>query len=456
MAVHRIKKGLDLPISGVPEQTIHDGPQIDSVAIVAADYVGMKPRMECQVGDTVQRGQILFEDRKNPGVMFTAPAAGTITAINRGARRALQSIVIALSDAERAGSGADEQIALSAYRGADVASYSGDDVRKLLQESGQWTAFRTRPFSKVPEVDATPHSIFVTAIDTRPLAPAVDVVLAEREDDFFAGLRAIKALSERVFLCKAPKTPLLNTVEGISVEDFDGLHPAGLPGTHIHFLDPVSRKKTVWHIQYQDVIAIGHLFRTGKIDVSRVVSLAGPPVKQPRLLRTRVGASLDTLTAGELADGEMRVISGDVLSGRAAAGAVHGYLGRYDMQVSALEEDREREFIGWLKPGGDKFSTVWAYLGGLIPGKKFAFTTTTHGEEREMVPIGMYERVMPLDVMPTFLLRALLTRDLERAEKLGALELAPEDLGLCSFVCPGKQDYGDELQHTLDTILKEG
>ncbi|MFT4976388.1 MAG: Na+-transporting NADH:ubiquinone oxidoreductase subunit A [Myxococcota bacterium] len=243
---------------------------------------------------------------------------------------------------------------------------------------------------------------------------------------------------------------------GVSIEDFEGPHPAGLPGTHIHFLDPVSRKKTVWHINYQDVMAIGHLVLTGKLDVRRVISLAGPPVKKPRLLRTRVGASLDALVEGELSSEDVRVISGDVLSGRAGSGEVHGYLGRYDLQVSALVEDRAREFVGWLKPGGDKYSTVWAYLGGLMPGKKFNFTTTTHGEERDMVPIGMYERVMPLDVMPTFLLRSILTRDLERAEKLGALELAPEDLGLCSFVCPGKQDYGDELQATLDTILKEG
>jgi Na+-transporting NADH:ubiquinone oxidoreductase subunit A len=363
-------------------------------------------------------------------------------------------VVIALSADEKQGNGA--QVELQSYAGTPVESLTKQGVRALMLEAGLWSAFRTRPFNKVPGLEDEPHSIFITAIDTRPLAAEVEVVLSEREDDFLAGLQAITRLSGRVFLCKTSKLSLVNTVAGVSIEDFEGPHPAGLPGTHIHFLDPVSRKKTVWHINYQDVMAIGHLVLTGKLDVRRVISLAGPPVKKPRLLRTRVGASLDALVEGELSSEDVRVISGDVLSGRAGSGEVHGYLGRYDLQVSALVEDRAREFVGWLKPGGDKYSTVWAYLGGLMPGKKFNFTTTTHGEERDMVPIGMYERVMPLDVMPTFLLRSILTRDLERAEKLGALELAPEDLGLCSFVCPGKQDYGDELQATLDTILKEG
>ena len=284
----------------------------------------------------------------------------------------------------------------------------------------------------------------------------VEVEQRGREDDFQRGLEALTKLAPKVWLCKAAGSAVSSKVAGVTTEEFAGKHPAGLVGTHIHLLDPVSRKKTVWHLHYQDVLAIGHLFGTGKLDVQRVIALAGPPVKRPRLLRTRMGAQLSEILAGELSDGELRVISGDVLSGRIASGELEGFLSRHDLQISVLREDRAREFIGWLLPGGNKFSTVWAYLGGILPGKKFEFTTTTHGEHRDMVPIGMYERVMPLDILPTFLLRALLTRDLERAEKLGALELDPEDLGLCSFVCPGKQDYGVELRATLDTILKEG
>ena len=456
MAVYNINKGLDLPISGTPSQTIEDGPPVDTVAVVATDFVGMKPKMHCKVGDIVQRGQLLFEDRKTPGVRFTAPGAGEVIAINRGARRVLISVVIALSEGERAGRGEAEQVAFAAYTGQPVASLRAEQVRALLLESGAWSWIRARPFSTVADPSTSPSSIFVTAIDTRPLAPSPDVIIAEREADFQRGLAAVAKLAPKTFLCKSADSPLLSEVDGVTVSMFGGKHPAGLVGTHIHMLDPVSRKKVVWHLNYQDVIAIGQLMATGTLDVSRVVSLAGPPVHAPRLLRTRRGAALAPLVAGQLADVELRIISGDVLSGRTAMGDVEGYLSHYDLQISALEEDRTREFIGWLRPGADKFSTVWTYLGGLIAGKKFAMTTSTHGEPREMVPIGMYERVMPLDILPTFLLRALVTEDLERAEQLGALELDEEDLALCSFVCPGKQNYGVELRHILEIIRKEG
>lgn len=458
MALHKIKKGLDLPINGTPEPAIHDGAEVDTVAIVATDFVGMKPKMLCRVGDEVKRGQPLFEDRKAPGVLHTAPGAGKIIAVNRGARRVLESVVIELTEAERAGRN-DEQITFAAYTGADIQSLSREQTVALLVESGTWTALRTRPFSQVPVPDSTPHSIFVTAMDTRPLAGDVDMVIAERDEDFQSGLAVLTKLSDRVFMCKAADSSSLSTTPGVTVEQFAGPHPAGLPGTHIHLLDPVSRKKTVWHINYQDVIAIGALFTTGQLDISRVISLAGPPVKNPRMLRTRQGAATAPLVEGELEDGELRIISGDVLSGRKAMGDNFGFLSRYDLQISVLKEDREREFIGWLLPGANRFSTVDTFLGGILArvgGRRFNFTTTTYGEHREMVPIGMYERVMPLDIIPTFLLRSIVTEDIERAEKLGALELDPEDLGLCSFVCPGKQDYGNDLSKLLETIRKEG
>jgi Na+-transporting NADH:ubiquinone oxidoreductase subunit A len=227
-------------------------------------------------------------------------------------------------------------------------------------------------------------------------------------------------------------------------------------GLHIHTLDPVDRAKLVWHLGYQDVIAIGKLFAGGGLDVSRVIALAGPGVRQPRLLRTRLGASTDDLVQGELHDGEMRVISGSVLSGRAVGGEVHGYLGRYQQQISCLEEGRKREFLGWLTPGGDRFSTVNAFLSRLTPKKTFAFTTSSQGSHRAIVPIGMYERVFPLDIPPSFLLRSLAAGDIEYAQELGCLELDEEDLALCAFVCPGKHDYGPMLRQLLTTIEKEG
>lgn len=459
MGVHMIKKGLDLPISGAPDQTIHEGPAASHVALLAADYIGLKPTFFVRVGDTVKRGQALFEDKKSPGVVFPSPGAGTISAINRGDKRALLSVVIELSEGERAGAPSEgEIVSFQSYTGNSVEGLTRDAVRALLIESGLWASFRTRPFSKIPKVDSDPGAIFITAMDTRPLAPSTDVVYAGNEEAFDTGLLCIAKLREgHIYLCKAPGSAIIaGPHSGVQVEEFDGVHPAGTAGVHIYMLDPAHREKTVWHLGYQDVIAIGKLFSTGELDVSRVISLAGPSVSKPRLVRTRLGASTDELVAGELVEGENRVVSGSVLSGRTAQGEELGYLGRYHQQVCALHEGREREFLGWLAPGGDKFSTINAFISRLSPGKKFGMTTSTNGSPRAMVPIGMYERVMPMDIMPTFLLRAIVMGDVEQSEKLGCLELDEEDLALCTFVCPGKYEYGPYLRAVLTQIEKEG
>ncbi|HET9701242.1 MAG TPA: NADH:ubiquinone reductase (Na(+)-transporting) subunit A, partial [Burkholderiales bacterium] len=242
---------------------------------------------------------------------------------------------------------------------------------------------------------------------------------------------------------------------GFGVERFEGPHPSGTPGLHIHLLSPVHRNRTVWHLGYQDVAAVGALFRTGRLDTSRVIALAGPGVLRPRLLRTRLGGYLPELVAGELREGEQRVVSGSVLGGRAATGPAEAFLGRHHNQVSVLPEGRERRLLGWLRPGRDIFSVTNAFLSAFRRGAGFAFSTTTHGSARPMVPIGTYEQVMPLDIEPTYLLRALITGDAQRAEALGCLELDEEDLALCSFVCPGKYDYGPMLREMLERIHRE-
>ncbi len=459
MGAHVIKKGLDLPIAGAPERTLSEAKSPQSVAVVASDYIGMKPTFLVKEGDAVKRGQALFEDKKTPGVLHTSPAAGTVKAINRGARRALQTVVVALSEGERNGAPADGEVAtFNAYSSEDAAKLDGEQVKALLLESGLWAALRTRPYSKTPPTDTRPHSIFVTATDTNPLAPPTDMMVQDREADLEAGLKALSKLTDgKVHFCKAADAKMSPpSVERVSVETFAGPHPSGIAGTHIHLIDPVSRNKTVWTVGLQDLLSIGTLFRTGALDVTRIISLAGPGVKKPRILKTRVGASVDDLVEGELKDGELRLIAGSVLSGRAATGEIHGYLGRYHNQVSVVSEGREREFLGWMSPGAGKFSISNMFMSKLAPGKKFEMTTTTHGSPRAMVPIGLFEKVMPMDILPTFLLRSLLMDDLERAEELGCLELDEEDLALCTFVCPGKTEYGPVLRRNLTTIEKEG
>ena len=443
----KIKQGLSLPITGAPTQEIQDGQAVTRVALLGEEYIGMRPTMFCKVGDVVKKGQALFEDKKNPGVKFTAPSAGEVIEINRGAKRVLQSVVIKVDG--------DEQIELEKFDAASLSSLDTDKIASQLVDSGLWTAFRTRPFSKIPAVGSTPSAIFVNAMDTNPLAADPAAVIAGKESDFENGLTVVAKLSGgKTWLTKAPGANIPTGTAGVSVEEFDGPHPAGLVGTHIHFLDSAGAEKVVWHVGYQDVIAIGKLFTEGKIDSTRVVALGGPEVKNPRLVKTLVGANTEELTAGEIATNRERIISGSVLHGHHAHG-VHAYLGRYATQVSVVLEDREKKLFGWVMPGSDKHSVTRAYLGHMS-SKNFAMTSTTNGSERAMVPIGNYERVMPLDILPTLFLRDICAGDTDSAQQLGALELDEEDLALCTFVCPGKTDYGVLLRDCLTTIEKEG
>ena len=442
-----IRKGLDVPISGEPAQRIEAARPVRSVALIGRDYNGMKPTMAVQVGDRVKLGQIVFSDKRNPGVHFTAPAAGVVSAIHRGEQRVLQSLVI---DVE-----GNEEVVFAQYPQSQLAALDAQLVRDNLIQSGLWTALRTRPLSKTPAVDAVPSSIFVTAIDTHPLAADPAVVIAEYPADFASGLQVLSRLA-KVFLCKAEGVSLagedLPQVQG---ESFSGPHPAGLAGTHIHFLDPVSASKSVWSIGYQDVIAIGKLFLTGHLWVERVVALGGPVVEKPRLLRSRLGGDLAELCAGELVPGYNRVISGSVLGGRTARGAF-AYLGRFHQQVSCLHEGDERQFLHYLRAGVNKHSVLNVFVSRFMGARKLDLDTSTNGSTRAMVPVGTYEQVMPLDILPTHLLRYLIVGDTEMAQKLGCLELDEEDLALCTYVCPGKYEYGPILRDNLNLIEKEG
>ena len=416
--------------------------------------------MLVQQGDMVRRGQPLFEDKAVEGAFFTAPGAGTVSAVHRGERRALQSIVIDLTDTEAADRPEPSDLyTFTSYTGHPAASLTNEAVRALLAESGLWTAFRTRPFSRVPQLDSVPAAIFITACDSNPLAPPMDLIVEGRQAALDEGVTAITRLADKpVFFCKRPEDRVAPTVSApnLSIETFSGPHPSGTAGVHIHLLAPVSRARAVWHIGLQDVLSIGDLILTGRLDVTRVIGLCGPAVKTPRLLRTRLGAALDTLVEGELEAGENRVLSGSVLNGRAATEAALSFLGRFANQVCALQEGRKREFLGWLAPGGNRFSVSRLFLSKLTPSKIFGLDTCTHGSSRPIVSIGLYDRVMPMDILPTYLLRSLCVEDVEQAEKLGCLELDEEDLALCSFVDPGKTDFGPILRRNLELIQKEG
>jgi len=444
----KIRRGLDLPIAGKPEQVVHDGPMVSQVAVVGSDYPGMKPTMAVREGDRVKLGQLLFTDKKTAGVRFTAPASGVVVAINRGERRVFQSLVIDIDG--------DEAESFTRYSADQLASLERSLVVDNLVNSGQWVALRTRPYAKVPAPETSPSSIFVTAMDTNPLAADPALIIAQRGDDFANGLKVLTRLTDGpVHLCTAAGAAVTgDTVEGVESHQFAGPHPAGLAGTHVHFIDPVSAEKTVWTIGYQEVIAIGALFTSGTVDTSRVVALGGPQVNQPRLLKTRLGANLNQLVIGELKNDENRVISGSVLSGRKAAGEF-AFLGRYHNQVSVIREGRERPFLHYLRAGVNNHSALPIYISSLSK-KLFNMTTSTNGSERAMVPVGGYEDVTALDILPVQLLRALIVGDTEMAQKLGCLELDEDDVGLYTYVCVGKYEYGPILRDNLTTIEKEG
>ena len=445
----KITKGLNLPIAGMPSQQISSKTAVKRVALLGEEYIGMRPSMAVREGDRVQKGQLLFEDKKNPGVRFTAPASGTVSAIHRGERRVLQSVVIDVDG--------EESVHFPRYELADLAGLTRESVQQQLLESGLWTAFRTRPFSKIPAPGSVPAAIFVTAIDTNPLAADPQPIILAQREAFDAGLTLLTRLTDgKVHVCQAGGGKLGGHPVGqVTFNQFAGPHPAGLAGTHIHFLEPVSLKKQVWHLNYQDVIAVGKVFLEGELYNERIVALGGPQVKEPRLLKTCLGASLDELLEDELLDDENRIISGSVLSGTHACGP-HAFLGRFHLQISVVKEGREKELFGWVMPGKDKFSITRTTVGHFLKRKLFNFSTDTNGGERAMVPIGNYERVMPLDILPTILLRDLLAGDTDSAQALGCLELDEEDLALCPYVCPGKYEYGPALRSVLTQIEQEG
>ncbi len=443
----KLRKGLNLPISGAPRPQVEISKPVKSVGIVGADYINLKPTILVSEGDSVVPGTPIMFDKNVPEAQIVSPISGKVSKINRGARRKLISIVIEADDASGD--------AIDFSNVGDVATREG--LVERLCASGLWTSFRTRPYSKVPEPSAVPAAIYITALDTEPLAADPAIAIQEDAAAFEAGLKAISTLSGGpTYLCQADAAPLpghdLSAVETVS---FSGPHPAGLAGTHMHFLTPPLADKLVWTIGYQDVIVIGRLMLTGKYDASCIISLSGPACSDPRLLKTVSGASLDDLTQADVPDDlPVRLISGSVLSGRAGEGE-NAFLGRYSRQITIIEEDKKQIPMGWIRPMASKYA-VQPVLGSAFAKRLYPLTSNLNGGRRAMVPTGTFEDLMPQDFLPTQLLRSLLVMDTDQAQLLGALELDEEDLGLAAFACPAKYEYGMALRDCLTKIEKEG
>lgn len=442
-----LTKGLDLPVRGAPAPGIGDGPPVSTVALLGADYIGLKPRIAVEEGDMVARGAPILTHKDTPEVMITSPVSGRVKAINRGARRALISIEIQITQ--------DPLAPVDFSQVGDASTAEG--IAQRLCAAGLWTSFRARPYSKVPDPATRPAAIYVTAMDTEPLAADPAEVIKDAPEAFTKGLEAIAALSDgKTYLCCASGADLPGAdLAAVECAAFSGPHPAGLPGTHMHFLEPPSTEKIVWTVGYQDVIAIGRLLISGHLDPERVIALTGPLCQNPRLVRTVMGASMLELTEGTIDTAvPARLISGSILSGRAGEGA-SAYVGRYARQITMIEEDRKQIPMGWIRPMPGKYA-VQPVLGSALGKKIFSLTSNMNGGRRAMVPLGTFEELMPQDFLPTQLLRSLLVMDTDTAQALGALELDEEDLGLVGFACPAKYEYGFALRDCLTKIEKEG
>ena len=435
----KISKGLDLPISGKPHISITDEPKISSVSLLANDFVGMKPTMLVKENDEVKVGEKLFEDKKNPGIFFTSPAGGLIKSINRGDKRKFLSIEIEISQNEK-------------FINFDMGS-SQDEIKNTLINSGLWNVFRTRPFNRTPNISSSPEALFINCCDTNPLSVDPYEIINIDKDSFDKGLETIKQLFDCDIHLTYQNNNFDNTLSGINYHQFTGPHPAGLVGTHISKIHPVNLNSKVWTANFQDIISIGYLKKNKKIKTTKIISLGGPAVFEPSLIKVRHGSNLDDITAGKIEDNS-RVISGSVLHGHESEGVMK-YLGYYDSQVSVIPDEVNEIFLNWLMPGSSLHSKLNVFISSFIKPKKYIFNTSIGGGNRAIVPISSYEEVVPMDILVTQLLKSLVVSDIEMAIDLGMLELVPEDLSLCSYVCPSKYDYSSILMDNLNKLYLE-
>ena len=453
MATYRLKQGYNVRIVGAPETTVSNAPAPSEVAINAQGFCGMKAKLAVKAGDQVKAGTPLFTEKSNDKIKFTSPVSGTVKEIARGARRALLDIVV-IADGENT---YEEFEAI----GADALLTTPRE--KILDEvlsAGLFPFFVERPFAVLADPEKTPRDIFVSAFNTAPLSPEINVILEGNEAAFQAGLNALTRLTEGkvnlgIDASRSDLSSALTSAANVEVHKFTGAHPAGNVGVQAHHIKAVNKGETVWTITPQGVISIGKLFLEGKYNAERIVAVAGESATEKKHFKTISGVKLSTLLGDKpTKDHTVRVISGDILSGTKMND--ESYLGFQDSLVTLIPEIQEREFMGWLVPGLNKESYSNTFLSWLTPSKKYNHNTGYHGGVRAMVQTGKYESVVPMDIYPTHLLKSIMYQDFEEMEALGIYEVAPEDLALCDYVCVSKIEAQALLREGLDAFLKEG
>ena len=437
----KTNKGLDLPISGSPSLDLDSSTAVSSVAILGADYVGLKPTMMVDEGDIVQSGQKLFENKKNPGTFVTSHLSGVVTSINRGEKRRFISLVI------------DEDSSI------DPVNFNFDDYNNqidFLVDTGALAYFRTRPYNRMPDPNTLPSAIFINACDTNPLSvdPFELIKINDDQELFNDGLKFIASIDNNIkVFCSYQNENFDQSVPNVTYKQFKGPHPAGLVGSHIHFLYPVGQNRSVWNISWQEVISIGYLLKNKILRSEKLISFGGPNVHDPKILKLKYGSNLSEVSAGKVLDNS-RIISGSILNGHTAENVMN-YLSAFDNQVSVLPDESNDILFNWAMPGSKLHSMLPAFISSWIKPEEFKFNVSMNGGNRAIVPISSYQEIMPLNILTTQLLKCLVTFDIELGEKLGVLELAPEDLALASYVCPSKYDYQSILNSNLEKMYEE-
>ena len=443
----RLKKGLTINLVGEAEKIYAPVKATDHYVVKPTDFHGLTPKLIVKVGDKVKAGNPLFFDKYNDKVNFCSPVSGEVVDIVRGAKRKVLEIVLK----------ADAEIVYEGFTTATAASLSREQIIDAMLKAGVWPFVRQKPYDIIANPTDMPKAIFISAFNSSPLAIDIDFSLYGMDELFQTGLDYIVKLTNgKTHLNIDGNTnpsKVFKGAKGVELNKITGLHPAGNVGVQIHHLDPINKGEVVWYLQPQDVMAIAKLFTQGKYDVSRIISLAGSQILKPRYYRTIAGASIANLLANNLKAGDNRVISGDVLTGQHID--ADGTLGFYHTTVTVIEEGKEQEFLGWLMPGLDKFSASKTFLSWLMPSKKYALNANMHGEERAYVMTGEYEKVLPMDIYPTQLIKACMIEDVELMENLGIYEVSPEDLALCEFVCTSKIEVQSIIRHGLDLVRKE-
>ncbi len=442
----KLKKGLDIRLKGQAEKVLNPELHSSLYAVKPIDFPGLTPKLNVKTGDKVLAGSPLFHDKLRPEIFFTSPVSGTVTAITRGDRRKLLEVVVEKSD--------DEYID---FGKADPTAITREAIKEKLLKSGLWPVIRQRPYHIVARHTDTPKAIFISAFDTAPLAPDHNFIFDNSSDSHFkTGLRALKRLTDgRLHLAVNGMTEPSELLKDApaEIERFSGPHPAGNVGIQIHHIDPVNKGETVWYVNPQDVIAIGRLFEEGRYIHERIIALTGSEINKPQYYKIRSGASVSSLLKDNLKQVKVRVISGNVLTGTRIE--PEGYLGFYDSQVTVIPEGDYFEFFGWMMPGLDKFSFYKTFASKLFPKKEYSLDTNFHGGERAFVMTGQYEKVVPMDIYPMQLLKAILAEDIDMMENLGIYEIAEEDFALCEYICPSKIEIQSIIRKGLDLMARE-